>query len=77
MSGQKKARNGCGGNRKTMLASGVIQISATVVTAISLSEIASGLCFLTQESTAFNGCLEEVIVDGKTNVEAVCFCNGG
>jgi hypothetical protein len=60
-----------------MLAYGIIQISATVVSAISLAAIALGLCSIKQESKAFNGCVEELISGGKSNAEAVRFCNGG
>mgnify|MGYP006151875877 FL=1 len=67
----------CGGKKNAMLAYGVIQISATVLSAISLAAIALGFCAVKQESKAFNGCVEEVIAEGKTNAQAVRFCNGG
>ncbi|QNI60789.1 hypothetical protein [Synechococcus sp. TAK9802] len=73
----KKTSNKCGGKNKAMLAYGVIQISATVVSAISLAAIALGLCAVKQESKAFNGCVQEVIAEGKANSAAVRFCNGG
>ena len=73
----KETSNKCGGKKKAMLAYGVIQISATVVSAISLAAIAFGLCAVKQESKAFNGCIQEVIAEGKTNPAAVRFCNGG
>ena len=73
----KETSNQCGGKKKAMLAYGVIQISATVVSAISLAAIALGLCAVKQESKAFNGCVQEVIAEGKTNAQAVLFCNGG
>ena len=73
----KETSNKCGGKKKAMLAYGVIQISATVVSAISLAAIAFGLCAVKQESKAFNSCVQEVIVEGKTNAAAVRFCNGG
>ena len=73
----KETSNKCGGKKKAMLAYGVIQISATVVSAISLAAIALGLCSVKQESKAFNGCVQEVIAEGKTNAAAVRFCNGG
>ena len=73
----KETSNKCGGKNKAMLAYGVIQISATVVSAISLAAIALGLCAVKQESKAFNGCVQEVIAEGKTNSQAVRFCNGG
>jgi hypothetical protein len=70
-------KKGCGGKKNAMLAYGVIQISATVLSAISLAAIALGFCAVKQESKAFNGCVEEVIAEGKTNAQAVRFCNGG
>ena len=73
----KETSNQCGGKKKAMLAYGVIQISATVVSAISLAAIALGLCAVKQESKAFNGCVKEVIAEGKNNSAAVRFCNGG
>ena len=60
-----------------MLAYGVIQISATVVSALSLAAIAIGLCSVKQESKLFNGCVETVVAEGKSQSEAVRFCNGG
>ncbi len=80
MSGDREVSNkkkDCGGKKKAMLVYGLIQISATVVSAISLAAIALGLCAVKQESKLFNGCVEMVIADGKTNAEAVRFCNGG
>ena len=73
----KETSNKCGGKNKAMLAYGVVQISATVVSAISLAAIALGLCAVKQESKAFNGCVQEVIAEGKINSAAVRFCNGG
>ena len=34
----------CGGKKRAMLAYGLVQISATVVSAVSLAAIAVGLC---------------------------------
>ena len=70
-------KKSCGGKKNAMLAYGIIQISATVVSAISLAAIAFGFCAVKQESKAFNGCVEEITADGKTNAQAVRFCNGG
>jgi hypothetical protein len=42
-----------------------------------LAAIALGFCAVKQESKAFNGCVEEVIAEGKSNAQAVRFCNGG
>ena len=74
---ENSSKQNCGGKKKAMLAYGVIQISATVVSAISLAAIAFGFVAVKQESKAFNGCVEEVIAEGKTNSQAVRFCNGG
>ena len=60
-----------------MLAYGVTQITSTVVSAISLAAIAVGLCAVKQESKAFNGCVEEVMAAGRSNAQAVRYCNGG
>ncbi|MDB4336784.1 hypothetical protein N9996_04310 [Synechococcus sp. AH-603-M21] len=51
----------CGGKKKAMLAYGVIQMSATVLSAIFLAAIALGFCSVKQEIKAFNGCVEDVI----------------
>ena len=67
----------CGGKKKAMLAYGVIQISATVVSAISLAAIAIGLCAVKQESKLFNGCVDAVVAGGRSNAKAVRYCNGG
>ena len=60
-----------------MVVYGVTQITATVVSAISLAAIAVGLCAVKQESKAFNGCVEEVMAAGRSNAQAVRYCNGG
>ena len=77
MTEENSSNQNCGGKKKAMLAYGVIQISATVVSAISLAAIAFGFVAVKQESKAFNGCVQEVIAEGKTNSQAVRFCNGG
>ena len=77
MSEENSRKQIYGGKKKAMLAYGVIQISATVVSAVSLAAIAFGFVAVKQESKVFNGCVEEVIAEGKTNAQAVRFCNGG
>ena len=67
----------CSGKKRAMLAYGVIQISATVVSAVSLAAIAFGLCAVKQESHLFNGCVEAVVAEGRSQSEAVRYCNGG
>ena len=76
MSENKDSKN-CGPRKKAMLAYGLIQLSATVVSALSLLSIAIGLCSIKAESKLFNECVEEMIESGSDNANAVRFCNGG
>ena len=77
--GPKETTNqqSCGGKKRAMLAYGLVQISATVVSAVSLAAIAVGLCAVKQESRLFNGCVETVVAEGRSQAEAVRYCNGG
>ena len=67
----------CGGKKKAMLAYGVIQISASVVSAISLAAISLSLCALKQQSKAFNTCIDLSLEQGLDSAQAVRYCNGG
>ena len=60
-----------------MLAYGLVQISATVVSAVSLAAIAFGLCVVKQESRLFNDCVETVVAERRPQAEAARYCNGG
>ena len=77
MSDDNQTNQSCGGKKKAMLAYGIVQISATVVSAISLAAIALTLCPLKQQSSAFNECVTEMIAQGESNAQAVRYCNGG
>ena len=77
MTEENTSKQNCVGKKKAMVAYGLIQISASVISAISLAAIALGVCAVKQESKAFNGCVIEVTAEGKTNAQAVRFCNGG
>jgi hypothetical protein len=77
MSDVNTSNQSCGGKKKAMLAYGVVQISATVVSAIALAAIALSLYPLKQQSNAFNDCVAEIISQGKTNSQAVRHCNCG
>ena len=46
---ENSSKQNCGGKKKAMLAYGVIQISATVVSAISLAAIALGFVAMKQD----------------------------
>ena len=77
MADESSNQQSCGGKKRAMLAYGVIQISATVVSALSLAAIAIGLCAVKQESKLFNGCVETVVAEGRSQSDAVRYCNGG
>lgn len=77
MSDDNQGNQSCGGKKKAMLAYGLLQISATAVSAISLAAIALSLSPLKQQSTAFNGCVTEMMSQGESNAQAVRHCNGG
>ena len=77
MSEESSNQKSCSGKKRAMLAYGLVQISATVVSAVSLAAIAFGLCAVKQESRFFNGCVESVVTDGRAQAEAVRYCNGG
>ena len=77
MSEQTTNPQSCSGKKRAMLAYGVVQISATVVSAVSLAAIAFGFCAVKQESRLFNGCVEAVVAEGSSQSEAVRYCNGG
>jgi hypothetical protein len=77
MSDDNQTNQGCGGKKKAMLAYGIVQISATVISAVSLAAIALTLCPLKQQSSVFNGCVTEMIAQGESNAQAVRYCNGG
>ena len=76
MSENKDPKN-CGPRKKAMLAYGLIQLIATVVSALSLLSIAIGLSSIKTQSKLFNECVEEKIEYGSDNANAVRFCNGG
>ena len=59
-----------------MLAYGVIQMSATVLSAISLAAIALSLYSIKQRNNLFTGCVDEVIAGGRSRA-AFRYCNGG
>ena len=47
------------------------------MSAVSFAAIAVGLCAVKQESRQFNGCVETVVAEGRSQAEAVRYCNGG
>ena len=75
MSDDSQAIQSYCGKKKAMMAYVLIQISAIVVSAISLAAIALRICPLKQQSTTFNGCVSEIIAQGESNAQAVRHCN--
>lgn len=73
----QEASKQCGRKKRAMVAYGLTQLSATVVSAISLAAVALSICAVKQESKAFNRCVEEVMTEGKSTAQAVRYCNGG
>ncbi len=72
-----KDKKTCGRKGKAMVAYGVIQLGASVISAISLAAIALSFCSLKKEAKLYNDCVEEVQARGKSSSSAVRFCNGG
>ena len=77
MSETNQEKKKCSGKRSAMFAYGFIQLSSSVVSAVSLAAIAFSLCSVKQESKMFKECVEEVQATGKSSSDAVRFCNGG
>ena len=77
MSEETTNQQSCGGKKRAMLPFGLVQISATVICAVSLAAIAFGLCAVKQERRLFSGCVEAVVAEGRSQAEAVRYCNGG
>ena len=77
MSEEKKDPKKSAGKKKIMFAYGVIQIGSSFVSAIALAAIAFGFCSVKKESKLFSSCVTEVVENGKSNAEAVRYCNGG
>ena len=77
MTEEKKDSKKCSGKKNIMFAYGFIQLGSSLVSAIALAAIAFGFCSVKKESKLFNTCVSEIIEDGRSNSEAVRYCNGG
>ena len=77
MTEEKKDFKKCSGKKNIMFAYGFIQLGSSFVSAIALTVIAFGFCSVKKESKLFNQCVVEIVEAGKTNSEAVSYCNGG
>ena len=77
MTEEKKDSKKCSGKKNFMLAYSFIQLGSSFVSAIALAAIAFGFCSVKKESKFFNNCVAEIIEEGRSNSEAVRYCNGG
>ena len=76
MTEEQKDSKKCSRKKNLMLAYSFIQLGSSLVSAIALAAIAFGFCSVKKESKLFNKCVAEIIKDGRTNFEAVNYCNG-
>ena len=77
MTEEKKETKKCSGKKNIMFAYGLVQLGSSFVSAIALVAIAFGFCSIKKESKLFNSCVSEVNLQGRSNAEAVRYCNGG
>ena len=77
MTESKNEKKSCSGKGKAMFAYGILQLSSSLISAISLALIAFSLCSLKSESKNFNNCVEEKIEQSTSVSDAVNYCNGG
>ena len=77
MTESKKEKKSCSGKSKVMFTYGILQLSSSLISAISLALIAISLCSLKSESKNFNSCVEERIEQSTSISNAVNYCNGG
>ena len=77
MTESKSEKKSCTGKAKAMFTYGILQLSSSLISAISLALIAFSLCSLKSESKNFNNCVEEKIEQSFTISDSVNFCNGG
>ena len=77
MTESKKEKKSCSGKGKAMFTYGILQLSSSLISAISLAIIAISLCNLKYESKNFNNCVEEKIEQSTPISVAVNYCNGG
>ena len=77
MTDSKSEKKSCSGKGKVMFTYGILQLSSSLISAISLALIALSLCSLKSESKNFNNCVKERIEQSISISGAVNYCNGG
>tara|TARA_B100000212_G_C27073848_1_gene405147 strand:+ start:333 stop:569 length:237 start_codon:yes stop_codon:yes gene_type:complete len=77
MTQSKNEKKSCSGKGKAMFAYGILQLGASLISAVSLALIALSFCSLKSESKNFNNCVEEKIAQSTSISDAVNYCNGG
>ena len=63
--------------KKNMIIYGSVQLTCSIISALSLATIALGLSAVKNEFNLLNDCVIEQSIDGKTISESLHFCNGG
>ena len=77
MTEEKMDSKKCTGKKNIMFAYGFIQLGSSFVSALALAGLAFGFCSIKKESKLFNQCVTEIVEEGRSNYEAVRYCNGG
>tara|TARA_Y100001978_G_scaffold139178_1_gene124465 strand:- start:318 stop:554 length:237 start_codon:yes stop_codon:yes gene_type:complete len=77
MTESKSEKKSCKGKGQAMFAYGILQLSSSIISAISLALIAFSFCTIKSESKNFNNCVKERIEQSTTISDAVNYCNGG
>ena len=73
----KSEKKHCESKKGAMLAYGVIQLGARVLSTLSLVAIALSFCSVKRQANVFTDCVEELRESGNSTSAAVNFCNGG
>ena len=77
MTEEKMDSKKCTGKKNIMFAYGFIKLGSSFVSALALAALAFGFCSIKKESKLFNQCVTEIVEEGRSNHEAVRYCNGG
>tara|TARA_B100000700_G_C14218018_1_gene477908 strand:+ start:129 stop:365 length:237 start_codon:yes stop_codon:yes gene_type:complete len=65
------------GPRRNMIIYGSVQLSCSIISALSLAAIAFGISAAQKDLKLFDECVTEQSFEGKTISASVHFCNGG
>ncbi len=77
MTDSKSETKKCNNKSKAMLTYGILQLGASLISAISLAAIAISLCSFKSQTKLFLNCVEDSSIEFNSSAEAVRYCNGG